>query len=444
MSQSKLPRIAWFSALDPSTVSNWSTRLLLPELRKYYQIELFSSFGIEALQRTTDSELRYQHYLLAAERHTQQPFDLFFYQIESGKPSYFARTHLGLQPGVCWFHEFSLPDYGPEPILNSPWQETTRLFQAFCREERLQWPAREREYKREGQLALREASMSMLSLFSNVRDHRDFLQAGAPTLLGTGNSKSYFLGVPVPTVPKLDQRRASDSAGQCLQLAYCSGPGTEGRSAQLFKALAAEPGRYCLHWLVQEQELAAAQDRLEEYGITAELVLGRSPETWQKLCAACDIALHLHFSGFGNLMPYLGISMAQGLACIALDTWELESLPKDALWRIEPGLCESSQCAAILKALREQPELLQALAAKGRDHARAQHSPAFIAAELRAAIDQALPLVRTYTARWGGFQQAARTALLKEVGCVNEQLQYDFRGAYQELGFAEATDRRVG
>ena len=82
-------RVAWFAPLkDQESLGAYTTRILLPHLKNKCDITLFDLESGEFLGQHV------KNFLSAFREHREQPFDLFFYQLEDRRSAYFVRTHL--------------------------------------------------------------------------------------------------------------------------------------------------------------------------------------------------------------------------------------------------------------------------------------------------------------------------------------------------------------
>jgi hypothetical protein len=125
MGGSKL-RIAWFTPLartneEVVTISQYCTDLLLPLLQDEFEIEVFSNLSPGAHLGVP----RYNT-LNAYQRHRDNPFDIYFYQVEDGPLGRVVRTQVGTMPGITWMHDTFLADPGAEGIHTSPWERSVQ------------------------------------------------------------------------------------------------------------------------------------------------------------------------------------------------------------------------------------------------------------------------------------------------------------------------------
>lgn len=404
----KKTRIAWFSPLNVGpaaapSISAYVSEQLLPLLAEDFEIELFHD-GFGAYQSYPTF-----HYLKAFERHAERPFDVCFYQLEDLKICNFLRIHLGLMPGVVLFHDYLFSTDGPEPILNSAWEETVQKFHAAGR----RWPDRANEYVRRGPYGLREGGLALVSLFSSIRDHDEFRRHTKRALQNTaeGNLRSYYLPLPV-------ECGVSAVASQTPnEVYYCGAPRIEQRVHKVLLALANMKIHCKLRWLVAQEEETQAREMLKEFSLVdAEIVIGRSPEAWKTLISAGGIAVHTLFSAFGQSGPYLPLSLSAGLPCMVSNFGAMEHIPDDVVYKIQPGETEAREIEETLALLLSRRDLHTT--ARVRCFAEEVHDRRKIAAELAAIFRHEAGYLREKTLAWQALEEDARATLLGECAAL--------------------------
>ncbi len=132
-------RIAWFCAYSASDFlkSQSVFSSLYPKISAEYEIDLFlDNADLEDLRKNKIHTVaaRNYHYLQAMQKHREQNYSCFFYQIEDRKECNFMRIHLALKPGIVWFHDFFLSNHNfsfPANIVDSKKQRHSFIF-IFC------------------------------------------------------------------------------------------------------------------------------------------------------------------------------------------------------------------------------------------------------------------------------------------------------------------------
>lgn len=410
-------RVAWFSPLNLSarstsaSVSAYASDLLLPELTKSLDIEIFhNSFD-------TGTEYQSYHYLSAYRRHRDNPFDVFFYQVEDQKSSNFIRVHMGLMPGMVWFHDLIFSSFGPEPILNSPWSLVVENFKGANI-----WPEHSDELPQFGPLGFREAAWAVQALFSNPVAHSEYRRSIHKKLVAsTTETPSACLALPVLVESEVRPKNYSQ-----LQIAFCGSPRIEQRAHKLLQALQDFPGAK-LDWMLDQSELPQAQDLLREFNFEGcDFKLGRTPAAWRELVKKANIAFHCHFSVYGQADPYLAISMASGLASIVSDFGASDYLPDNLVFKVISGDSEAIQIQQILTALNQSKVLVNPEAI--RNFIAQRHSVKTIAAELLSCFTAAAQQQRLFRLNWEAFEKRAKKILLQEAkNCLPAGLKDDLR-----------------
>ena len=392
-------RVAWFTPLpsgeNADLASVYCTEQLLPLLRDKLDIELFTeSFG-------TYQDYPTFHHLKAFQRHSEKPFDLAFYQLEDRKKTSFIRIHLGLMPGVVWFHDLILSDYGPEPILNSSWTETIKKFHESAHP----WPARERKFKPQGPLGYREGGLAAIALFSNEHAHQEYDRQIVQKL--TPKLPHYTL--PFPTeIPDSTLVRSEDGL---LHVGFCGEPSVESRAHKLLLALRGGSD-WKLHWLIAPGERERAEELLSEYGgVDCDLIADRTPRTWEKLLEKLHVAVHTRFSAYGQPGVYLAKSLGAGKPTLVTHFASGELLSESIAFKIEAGEQEAKQIREVLKLLLEQGAQQVNLA---REYASEMFDRQMIACELLRIFTDNREYLRDFQAKWEKFSRGARAEVVTE------------------------------
>lgn len=392
-------RVAWFTSLPshhPETVSAYVSDLLVPRLRQRFELSLFSNVEGQL------HGLPVHHYLLAAHHDRARSFDVFFYQLEDSPALNFSRIHLAIEPGIVLFHDLLYSSFGPEPILNSPWQ----MVQRKLTDGEQPWLAHDAEHPQEGPMAVREAMLAGVPVFSFERGHGEYRRLLAPRRQER-DTPSWFLPLPAPIVD-----RAAPKEGP-LRIALCATPRIEHRAHKLLLALSELPkGSVELRWLLNRSERPAAEALLQEFSFEhCTFIEGRTPARWGEVIREVHCACHLLFSVFGQLGPYLPISLRVGLPTLTSRFGSTEYLPERVSFQIEPGESEANQIRQVLEHLRLAAGLELPLA---RTYAAEHHDVDAIASQLAHIIEQsALPL-RQERARWQALQRDAVKQLRRE------------------------------
>lgn len=408
MSSSK-PRIAWFCALDPYRSSSaYFTQQVLPLIKDKFEIDIFTSAEQLESDYTQDYYRPVQNYLSAVQRHRAQAYDIFFYQIEDNPISEFVRQHLLLKPGVCLFHNFFLAKNTGHYLANSPWQNTIENYLSS----HFEWieqtaeelnQIKKNEYK---PYAQREVPFCQIALFSN-----DFEAIEAHRLIKKRiytESKSYYL----PLAVKIEQ--AKPLTGIIENICYTGVPSIEDRAHKFLKALESFPDLK-LHWLLDNNDLNQAQELLKRFKLQhVNLIADKNPQNWQKLISKLktpSLAVHTHYSVFGQPGVYLALSLAQGLGCIVNNFAGTESLPNDLVFKVDISQNETAEYKAILENLNNFD--LEKVFEKNRKYAQELYSRENVAKELSYVFEKNIDLIKKQNLAWDQFEMKAYKAMLK-------------------------------
>lgn len=424
-------RIAWFTPIvEKSTEgqlfskSEYASSILLPLLKDKCEIELFSARAGQEL-----GDFKSRHFLTAWSRHQEKPFDLFFYNLENGIHSYFSRLHLALVPGITWFHDFTLLDDGPEPILNSPWTEMVKAFHSK-NEDIIVWPNKRDQFLPKRPQAFRESAMSFYSLFSAERDLEQFRHLN-PNRLNPGDRGTYL---PIP----IDNRNiffdSSFQSGAKLRVATVSRPHVDFHIHSLLAALSEQRGSTELIWLIDSSERQKCLELLAEFGLdNATLVEGRSVSKWCSILENTDIAAHFLYSFFEHSNPWLSASLAQGVFCTVLDFTESEFLPTDSAIRIFPGASEISQIKIVFKTILDSKIGRNS---RAYEFAAERFDAVAVANELMTTLALISSSISELSSQWERLSKAGRNELLSQNVLSEEQENaHEIKKVFSELGW---------
>lgn len=402
-------RIAWFSDLArgrPESLSAYCSRLLLPELSQRHRIELFSdSFS------PCEFGLPHHHYLNAYKRHRQEPFDLFFYQLEDSRTCRFIRGHIGLMPGVVWVHDLFCKDLGPEACHTSPWEHTISQFY----EPALGFSDRSVAPHQLWPRIYREASLCPVVLFSSQWARDEFSRMTSNRLeAAVGGHRSEV--VPIPVDSALVNAGLKAQGADVVRIACADVPELEGRMHKVLPALRSLSRPWSLTWMLDPEEIDSARLLVREFGVDdgrVRFVSPRSPETWAAVVRESDLAAYMHVSTFGHLAPYVHISMALGCPTVVARAAQGEDLPEDVVFHIVPGMHEAAQFLAVVEAVISGG--VAAYGAPGKRYVQSVGDPAKVGAQLSDILTSSVGDLSIVMERWGALEQRAQAALCEEV-----------------------------
>lgn len=400
---SSKPRVAWFSSLPGGITpvgskSAYASQKLLHLLRPHFELELFH----DEFRHYEDFPTH--HYLSAFERHAAAPFDLFFYQLEDLPCAAFARAHLGLVPGVVWFHDLLFTTQCPEGLLHSPWEVALQKFLG----QTIPWPQQELWPDVSVPLDKRAASLALLPVFSNPWEHSEYLRCITQSLCDglSPRPHSFYLPLPADLPPKSIRPEGP------LVVGFPGSPRIESRAHILLQSLAEIAGPTKLVWLLDETELSQGKELCKEFGISAvEFVVGRSAANWEAIIPRINIGVHTLFSVFGGTSPFLSLTLLAKLPAITMRFGASELLPPAATIQIEPG---DSEVGQLRKAL-EQQLLAQTDNEVGYRYAHETFLTPHIVAELTTLLRSAVAPLRDGLTKWAALEKDARHHLLTKI-----------------------------
>jgi hypothetical protein len=396
-STGKLPRLAWFSTLPiesspAASRSAYVTKQLLPLLRSKFEIELFHD------KFTGFQDYPTFHYLSAFERHESTPYDLFFYQLEDHPSSAFVRMHLGLKPGLVWFHDLLFSTRPPEALLHSSWEHVIERLAGQSSE----WPNKELWPDYTTPVDRRAAALALIPAFSNPWAHGEFLRSctqGISSLQGEIPA-SFYLPLPIEKAGAELMRHSS-----ILTIGFQGSTQIEDRAHTLLQAISETKRKCRLIWLLDEAERRNAEELGKEFGVTdIEFVIGRSPESWSRIVPKLHLAIHNRFSVFGSLSPYLQISLTAGVSATTIRFGEAECLPSSATFQIEAGDFEVGQLRDIITKVKLEDKA----SLVGQQYAVETFTPELIANELERLIEISISRAARFAPKWSAVEQSAR------------------------------------
>jgi len=396
-------RIAWFSSQKENSTSELFSRFMLPELGKWCDLTVFST--------ASDRE-----YLNAY----RQKFDLHIYNFEDTKDSYFVRSHLGLIPGLTIFHDYFLTSDGPEPILNSPWEETVRKFA----DPKRPWADRSLEYKRERPQAFREAGLSLVNVFTDERSCAECSRVTQISLSGD-NRHNFYLPFPATTSVRWEFNASRRAVG------FCGTPRIEHRAHKL---LAAIPENVMLLWMIEESEKDEALRLIQEFEIkNFELRVNKSPEIWDSVIRDSSCVCLPLFSVYSHLHPYLEMSLVSGVPTVVTKFGSTEYLSEKIVFHVSPGDHESAEFNGIITALLEG-NFSQSLIRNIQTFGAEMFTPKIVARELIAIINKEIDFISEKRKVWSALERDARNTLIEDA-TKSVDKRWSLEETFQELGW---------
>lgn len=391
-------RIAWFSPCagerpgEGESIPAYVSAQIVPRLADDYTVDLYHPGGLCSFAGVTCYPCR-----SVLKRHSEEPYDLFFYQVADTPQCDFTRCYLSLLPGVVWFYDVF---FRPRAFSGAA-DAVCRKADAFLADF-LQSPPD--TAAAEGAFARREAQYAALSLFSAERNIAEFKRRRGPGIAAQSgiDRDAYFLPYPVsPLAGRSPASGAEPSDG--LTVAFCGTVLLEHRAHYLLSVLSGLRVPWKLLWMLDESEVGEAKRLAAEFGAqNVEFVTPRSNGHWSEAVAWADVAVHLLFSAYGDPGPELAASMMAGVPCVVSDFSAAALLPDQAVWKIACGEKEASELEiALLSCVpgRRSNEAKRC-AALGRTYAEEHNSAGCVTAELKYVLEQNVEQLRTLTKKW--------------------------------------------
>lgn len=369
-------RVAWFSPMytddlvslkkSPHDVdlfdcsrSCYASSLLLPELAQHLELELFHNGG-ECVFERGGIRLPVFNYLNAAARAQSRPFDCFVYQVEDSPVSGFCRHHLGLKPGVVWFHNILLRTRGPDPLSHSPWEHVIRGVQNrnFQLPDDDVWPETNEHYPR------REASLALASVFSQAWDRGEWKRRYTRSVVEPLRER---LGLAPMSAPSghialpLAQHLTSGDSLACepdekdgARIGFMGEVGAESRYHKVFAAV--RDLKVEIIWYTARDSLRLAQEVAKRYSpqpITVRAL--ESPRQFAESLRGLRALVATQFSLFGNHSPWVEIACAGGVPTLVSDFGAAAYYAGPNLFRLPVGRDELGALGSALRTVLSEP-----------------------------------------------------------------------------------------
>lgn len=339
------------------------------------------------------------------------------YFFEDSRKSYLARALLGAHPGITILTSYFLTDYGPEPLHNSPWQETCANLKSSAGD--FNFHPREYEWKQTPERAKRESFVSLASVFTSQEARAEYQKDRSGELLP-------FTGVDAFIPFPLKDEHLLLVNNKPKKVAWCGSVNLEWRPHKILSAL---KGREAV-WLIDQSERQRAIELCSEFNQhQVEIRIGRSPEAWRALLEEGVLPCHLLFSGFHSLSPYLELSIASGLPTIASSYGFPETFPEGVIYKVDSGENESLILSAYYDRLLNRVEDLNLKKFK-QEVAQEFFAAKMVAQEFSRVIKQSESTLPHFIKQWEKLYQAADQRVLIE-GLSESYLAESFR----ELGW---------
>lgn len=331
-------KIAWFtptSNINDFSLAEYSSKCLLPILSKHFEITVFSdSFENKYLN------IPNQHFLTAQSEHENKDFDIFFYNFEDKPYCNFIRIHLALIPGVIWFHNFTFTTHGPEPILNSNWENIVNKFHNY----EIPWSSRSKIHKPKGKLGFREGAFALKAFFSNQANVYQYKECK----IKLAETPCSYLAIPITDTPII-----SDEKNDIFTIAISGNADIENRSHKIVKALSEVDFKFKLIWHAEANQINKIK-LLTKKLTNVEIDTNFSISSWNKIVQKSDCAIHLLYSAYNQNSLFLLQSLCLGKPTLVTTFGANDLISDKIVFKIEPGMYEATQIKMTLEALYKE------------------------------------------------------------------------------------------
>jgi len=217
-------------------------------------------------------------------------------------------------------------------------------------------------------------------LFSSLRNLAVYSENVKNRKNGSVKYRGCYLPYPI------DVSNSSDSVGcdnERLQIAYCGTTLLEDRAYCLLPVLSSFDEDVCLDWMLDKQELEDARRLCREFNFDAvKFHTPRSPLGWWGLLDGSVLAFHTRFSAYGDLGPYLGLSLSARSPVVVTDFAEGAHLPNEIAWKIRAGEMEKADMMELLQLWHSRDSRLLRQVAAGRSYAEEYFTSPVVASDL--------------------------------------------------------------
>lgn len=401
-------RIAWFSILPveeklESTSSAYVTKLILPELLKTNEVDLYHARYEKYKNYSTG------HFLTAYKNHKINPYDIFIYQIEDNPESYFTRCFSGIFPGITLFHSYLFRNRSSIAIADvDPYYD--------------------------GPIVVRELKNCGLPVFFGKWAYNEYRLRFQQ--YPTCRSEEIFYPVPQVEVNEF-KKENTEFDNSLLTIGLVADTTTEQRAHKILPAISRLNNKIRLYWLTENY--SKAKRLCEEFSVkNFEIVEKATPDKWMKLLSRINVAIHPACEHFTNLGPFLQMSISREIPVVIWDFGEGEYVENQYILKIEPGQNESSQLSSILSKLFPQGNSLKMTSTFEKpDHPLANSPQAFVEKLIGIIKESKGYIDSKNTVKLSHIAEAKIEILntLEKKLIEERSVAVDFSNLYQDLGW---------
>lgn len=344
-------KIAWFSPLyghesiepkfDSSSRAAYLSYHLVPALGEHFAIDLFYAGPQSRVILDGGIEAPVYNYLNAALMAEKASYDLYVYQVEDTPYSGWIRHHLGLKPGIVWFHDILFQNRAPDPLSHSPWTYVVEALRGteLSLPEKDVWPETNDPYP------WRETLLSLGAVFLSPWAHGEYRRrvAGREGIVQAIRGNQVKTPSTILRYPVLPAAHKTTSGA----IGIIGGADSEDRVSKILSAL--EPGEI-VTWFVRARDREQAERLLLLYpDCNVSVQLYDSPSEFRSMMASVGILFMLHYSLYGSLSPWFEIASEAGVVSVISNYGPAEYLSDNSVIKIPVGVEESWYIREVLK-----------------------------------------------------------------------------------------------
>jgi hypothetical protein len=331
-------RLAWFSPLyknqDDKVISAsglsraaYTSYYLIPELAPDLSIDLFYRGPSIEILLNNKFKITANNYLNAANK---GPYDLYVYHLEDSPCNGWVRHHLGLKPGLVWYHDILFQSRPPDPLSHSPWQyvvEALKQVQNITLPDYDVWPETNDPYP------WRESNLCLGAIFSSPWAHGEFrrrvdMQGLVPSALNESTPTTFLPSIMPPLSRVLSHK--TEKVGIL---------GSINNEDRVCKILSALDDDIALIWYVSPNDFEGVERFLNNLYPDRRVVIEKyeNIDHLRELIAKTSLVFILHYSLYGNIWPLIEICRQTGSLCAISDHGIAEYISDNEVFKIPVG-----------------------------------------------------------------------------------------------------------
>ena len=338
-------KIAWFSLFNNNleTQSEYSlggylSVAVLPELSKSHQIDLFHD-SFESEKSFAGKIFEVNHYLRYSEINKARNYDLCIHNIEDLKKAFFTRVSSNLHTGLSIFHQIYFKNRSM--ISNAE-------IDPFYDEHLVK-----RELKKTG------VPVFMNSFFKKEYDQQ---------YKYISSIKSYELDYPASIIATQSNSllSAEEALSSPMKITIIGTNSPKDRIYKLLPVIAESLTHVKVNWITDDKN--SAEKFLMQTGIKNYNIINLiSPQSLIDVINETDVVFYLKCSEYGNLAPYISISISNNKPIVIMNRYDGELINEELVIKIDSTESEATQINSCLDILKENYKKLRNFTSQNRD-----------------------------------------------------------------------------